>query len=99
MSANPGNKLSSWNPTPPQRGAFPLDHFGDCTEPMKKYMECLKLVKNDNAPNCRQLAKKYLDCRMNNELMDRVPWEDLGFNDEPKRKDAPAKQDAGTKEN
>lgn len=84
MSANPGNRLGALKPTPPERGSFPLDHFGDCTEKMNEYMKCLKLVRNDNAPNCRLLAKNYLDCRMDHELMERVPWKDLGLPDDKK---------------
>lgn len=76
------DRLSSLRPTPPQRGSFPLDHFGDCTEQMEKYMKCLKLVKNDNAPNCRLLAKDYLDCRMHHDLMDKAEWKDLGLPDD-----------------
>ncbi|ODV85953.1 hypothetical protein CANARDRAFT_7310 [[Candida] arabinofermentans NRRL YB-2248] len=79
MSANPGNKLQAWNPKPPDRGSFPLDHFGDCKNQMTEYLKCLKLVKNENAPNCRILAKGYLDCRMSNDLMDRVSWKELGL--------------------
>ncbi|GME67812.1 unnamed protein product [[Candida] boidinii] len=82
MSGNPGNKISSWSTTPPDRGSFPLDHFGDCTEQMKKYLNCLKIVRNDNAPNCRLLAKDYLECRMQHELMDRVSWDRLGLPDD-----------------
>jgi cytochrome c oxidase assembly protein subunit 19 len=79
MSANPGNSLKALRTTPPERGSFPLDHFGDCKDEMTKYMKCLKLVGNENAPNCRLLAKSYLRCRMDNELMDRVDWRDLGL--------------------
>ncbi|KAG7879834.1 hypothetical protein KL905_001327 [Ogataea polymorpha] len=84
MSANPGNRLQKWNPTPPDRGAFPLDHYGDCKEHMQKYLNCMKLVRNENAPNCRLLAKEYLACRMEHELMDRVEWKDLGLPDDDK---------------
>lgn len=82
MSANPGNALKALKPTPPERGSFPLDHFGDCTDQMQKYMKCLKLVGNENAPNCRMLAKDYLKCRMDNELMEKVDWKDLGLPDD-----------------
>lgn len=68
-----------WNPTPPERGSFPLDHFGECKDQMEKYLKCLKLVKGDNAPNCRVLAKNYLGCRMNNQLMDQSDWLLLGL--------------------
>ena len=29
-------------PRPPDKGSFPLDHFKECTEGKKMYMECLK---------------------------------------------------------
>lgn len=44
----------------------------------------MKLVKNNNAPNCRLLAKEYLGCRMKNQLMDQSDWESLGFQDNKK---------------
>ncbi|ODV94390.1 hypothetical protein PACTADRAFT_51232 [Pachysolen tannophilus NRRL Y-2460] len=84
MSGNPGNKLSAWRPNPPERGSFPLDHFGDCTAEMEKYLNCLKIVKNENAPNCRILAKNYLNCRMENNLMDKVSWKELGLPEDKK---------------
>ncbi len=84
MSSAAGTGLGPLRPTPPQRGSFPLDHFGDCTEQMKKYMKCLKLVHNDNAPNCRLLAKDYLDCRMKHDLMDKTEWKNLGLPDDSK---------------
>ena len=46
---------------------------------MQRYLECMKLVKNENAPNCRLLAKEYLRCRMEHQLMDRDEWEHLGL--------------------
>ncbi|KAH3665974.1 hypothetical protein OGAPHI_004163 [Ogataea philodendri] len=86
MSANPGNRTQLWNPTPPDRGSFPLDHYGDCKDQMQKYLKCMKLVRNENAPNCRLLAKDYLECRMQHDLMDRVPWNELGLPEsEPKK--------------
>ncbi|KGK35328.1 hypothetical protein JL09_g5522 [Pichia kudriavzevii] len=68
MSANPGNSIKALRTTPPERGSFPLDHYGDCKEQMTKYMRCLKIV-----------AKSYLKCRMDNDLMDKVDWRDLGL--------------------
>ena len=79
MSGNPGNSLSRLSPTPPERGSFPLDHDNECFEQMSKYLNCMKLVNNENAPNCRLLAKEYLRCRMDNKLMDRDEWSHLGL--------------------
>lgn len=79
MSGNPGGALRALSPTPPERGSFPLDHDKECVLQMQRYLECMKLVKNENAPNCRLLAKEYLRCRMEHQLMDRDEWEHLGL--------------------
>lgn len=79
MSGNPGNSLRALLPTPPERGSFPLDHDKDCFEVMNKYLKCMKLVANENAPNCRLLAKEYLRCRMENGLMKNDDWANLGL--------------------
>ena len=39
----------------------------------------MKYTENKNAPNCRILAKKYLKCRMDNQLMNDSDWESLGL--------------------
>lgn len=79
MSGNPGGSMRALLPTPPERGSFPLDHEGECREVMNKYLKCMKLVSNDNAPNCRLLAKEYLRCRMDHGLMVRDKWSNLGL--------------------
>lgn len=79
MSANPGNRLKALTPTPPERGSFPLDHDGECSDAMQKYLNCLKLLKGQNVLNCRLLAKEYLRCRMENDLMDKDEWKNLGL--------------------
>ncbi|ONH67770.1 Cytochrome c oxidase assembly protein COX19 [Cyberlindnera fabianii] len=53
---------------------------------MAEYLNCLKLVEGNNALNCRLLAKKYLGCRMDNQLMDRDEWKNLGLPDDQKEK-------------
>lgn len=55
---------------------------------MSQYLECLKLVKGNNAPNCRILAKRYLGCRMDNQLMDRDDWQNLGLPEDEKNIDS-----------
>ena len=67
--------------TPPEKGSFPLDHHGYCKRVMIKYMRCLQENKNNNTP-CRDVAKEYLGCRMDNELMTREEWSKLGFSEE-----------------
>lgn len=46
---------------------------------MMEYLKCMKFTENKNAPNCRVLAKSYLQCRMDNELMDKSDWDSLGL--------------------
>ncbi|GMM58424.1 Cox19 protein [Maudiozyma humilis] len=94
MSGNPGNALSRLSPTPPERGSFPLDHDGECVTQMAKYLACMKLVQNENAPNCRLLAKEYLRCRMDHRLMDRDEWSHLGLPGDPQGYADPAAPNA-----
>lgn len=68
---------------------------------MMDYLQCMKYTENKNAPNCRILAKKYLGCRMENQLMEDSDWESLGLINLPgdatyvKKDDAPkTKMDA-----
>ena len=37
---------------------------GECKPVMKDYLVCLKKVRGTNDPECRSLAKAYLQCRM-----------------------------------
>ncbi|KAJ8731274.1 hypothetical protein PYW07_004438 [Mythimna separata] len=79
-------------PTPPDKGSFPLDHDGVCKESMRKYMKCL-LNHNGNNSMCRDEAKDYLGCRMENNLMAKEDWKKLGFNtDVPAETPAEAKK-------
>lgn len=67
-------------PTPPEKGSFPLDHESLCKKYYLLYMSCL--TKNeDNNSKCRQEAKEYLGCRMNNQLMEKTEWSKLGFDE------------------
>ncbi|KAI5808729.1 hypothetical protein DFH27DRAFT_509716 [Peziza echinospora] len=79
-----GRPPSSFTPTPPQRGSFPLDHDGECKGVMKEYLRCMKSKKGVNAEECRLLAKEYLRCRMDCGLMLPDEFKNLGFKeDEP----------------
>uniref|UniRef100_A0A0G4HPB5 Cytochrome c oxidase assembly protein COX19 n=1 Tax=Chromera velia CCMP2878 TaxID=1169474 RepID=A0A0G4HPB5_9ALVE len=82
---------------PPDRGAFPLDHFGECAEFQKKYMRCLKENKYDNM-SCRYLSKQYLQCRMENNLMAHSTLENLGFKPDENEPKPPRKDDTPRKE-
>ncbi|KAK0618601.1 hypothetical protein B0T17DRAFT_495562 [Bombardia bombarda] len=84
---SPGT-LPTTKPTPPQRGSFPLDHDGECKEVMMSYLGCIKKVKGVNEDTCRMLAKSYLSCRMERNLMAKDDFKNLGF-----KEDAIAKQD------
>lgn len=68
----------SFSPTPPERGSFPLDHEGECKVPMQAYLQCLKKARGSN-DDCRALAKEYLRCRMDKELMKKEEFENLGL--------------------
>lgn len=67
-----------FNPIPPEKGSFPLDHESLCKQQMTKYMKCLETNKDDNSL-CRLLAKDYLQCRMENNLMAKEEWKSLGY--------------------
>ena len=72
-------------PKPPDKGSFPLDHESECKAFMISYLKCLN--NNDcNNTLCRQLAKDYLQCRMDRQLMAKEDWKLLGFKDDIKDK-------------
>ncbi|XP_054017285.1 cytochrome c oxidase assembly protein COX19 [Melanerpes formicivorus] len=70
----------SFKPRPPDKGAFPLDHFGECSAFKERFMECLRNSDYESSA-CRQHAKAYLECRMERQLMANEPLEKLGFKD------------------
>lgn len=74
-----GQKL--FQPTPPDKGSFPLDHDGACKKVMISYMSCLRKNNNSNTA-CREEAKDYLQCRMDNNLMAKEDWSKLGFSNQ-----------------
>ncbi|XP_077290958.1 cytochrome c oxidase assembly protein COX19 [Arctopsyche grandis] len=65
-------------PVPPDKGSFPLDHDGKCKQDMLQYMRCL-LDSDGSAVACKDSAKSYLQCRMENNLMAKEEWPKLGF--------------------
>ncbi|KAL7273004.1 Cytochrome c oxidase assembly protein cox19 [Rhizina undulata] len=75
----------TFSPTPPERGSFPLDHDGECKPIMEDYLACLKRVRGTNDHACRMIAKAYLKCRMDRNLMAPDSFENLGFQDEKKK--------------
>lgn len=76
---NPGKKV--FQTKPPDKGSFPLDHDGECKEFMIKYMKCLRQNENNNS-KCRGDSKRYLECRMDRELMAQEDFELLGYKHE-----------------
>lgn len=81
MSFNTQNQKPGIRVKPPDKGSFPIDHFNDCTDIHDKYLKCLKRNKNDNM-SCRYIAKDYLRCRMDHNLMAQEDMKTLGFNDD-----------------
>ncbi|KAF8858115.1 hypothetical protein BDZ45DRAFT_704901 [Acephala macrosclerotiorum] len=78
----PGGLQGSQKPTPPERGSFPLDHDGECKDVMMNYLSCIKKAKGMNDPECRLFAKSYLGCRMDNNLMAKDEFKNLGFGED-----------------
>ncbi|XP_045899169.1 cytochrome c oxidase assembly protein COX19 [Micropterus dolomieu] len=70
----------SFTPRPPEKGSFPLDHFGECKAFKETFMKCLRDNSFDNS-KCRLQSKGYLECRMEHQLMAKEPLEKLGFKD------------------
>ncbi|WQF78345.1 hypothetical protein CDEST_03359 [Colletotrichum destructivum] len=79
----PGARQSNAKPIPPQRGSFPLDHEGECKHVIATYLECIKKVRGVNDAECRDLAKSYLACRMDRNLMAKDEFRNLGFDNGP----------------
>ncbi|NWS45611.1 COX19 protein, partial [Probosciger aterrimus] len=80
MSTAMNFSSKSFNPRPPDKGAFPLDHFGECRAFKERFMECLRDSGYESGA-CRQRAMAYLECRMERQLMANEPLEKLGFKD------------------
>ncbi|XP_041318707.1 cytochrome c oxidase assembly protein COX19 [Pyrgilauda ruficollis] len=80
MSTAMNFSSKSFTPRPPDKGAFPLDHLGECSAFKERFMECLRHSGYESAA-CRQSAMAYLQCRMDRQLMANEPLEKLGFKD------------------
>ncbi|KAF7975747.1 hypothetical protein HWV62_8529 [Athelia sp. TMB] len=85
-----------FSPKPPDRGSFPLDHYGECKDQMMQYMACLRQNGSTSTP-CRILSKDYLDCRMNNGLMERDEWKNLGLSNLEQAESSTSAKDDDTK--
>ncbi|EEQ33436.1 Cytochrome c oxidase assembly protein cox19 [Microsporum canis] len=76
---SPGGRALNIKPTPPERGSFPLDHDGECKSIIAGYLQCLKSASGVNDEACRKLAKSYLSCRMDKNLMAPDEFKNLGL--------------------
>ncbi|QHN75898.1 hypothetical protein HN51_053539 [Arachis hypogaea] len=65
-------------PVPPEKGIFPLDHMHLCDLEKKEYLGCLKTA-GHQSEKCRDFSKKYLQCRMEKNLMAKQDLAELGF--------------------
>ncbi|KAG5523468.1 hypothetical protein RHGRI_035315 [Rhododendron griersonianum] len=65
-------------PVPPEKGVFPLDHMRLCDLEKKEYISCLKSA-GHKSDKCRNFSKKYLECRMEKNLMAKQDMSELGF--------------------
>lgn len=79
---SPGGRTQVQKPIPPERGSFPLDHFGECKSVMTQYLRCIRAHRGTNDEECRQISKQYLQCRMERNLMAPDEMKNLGFHDE-----------------
>mmetsp|Transcript_58045 Transcript_58045/g.123284 ORF Transcript_58045/g.123284 Transcript_58045/m.123284 type:complete len:144 (-) Transcript_58045:116-547(-) len=79
---------------PPDKGSFPLDHFNECTDLKAEYLRCLKENQHDNM-SCRYLSKRYLECRMDKNLMREESMDRLGFTDQDNEKKPPRDKGKG----
>ncbi|EEH45691.1 cytochrome c oxidase assembly protein COX19 [Paracoccidioides brasiliensis Pb18] len=96
---SPGGRSVNYKPKPPERGSFPLDHDGECKFIISSYLQCLKKGGGVNDETCRKLAKSYLSCRMDHNLMAPERFENLGLvfdEDKKKREEASASTTAAS---
>jgi cytochrome c oxidase assembly protein subunit 19 len=73
----------------PERGSFPLDHDAECKHLISSYLRCLKQPRPSldngkiqagiNDEECRLIAKDYLQCRMDKNLMAKDEMKNLGL--------------------
>lgn len=76
--ASAGHYQRSFTPTPPLKGAFPLDKEGLCKTEMLEFMLCMH-DKSSLNHECQPRIREYLECRMRNGLMDQEEFHKLGL--------------------
>ncbi|XP_039831725.1 cytochrome c oxidase assembly protein COX19-like [Panicum virgatum] len=77
-------------PVPPEKGVFHLDHLHECDLEKKDYLACLKST-GFQSERCCQFSKKYLECRMERNLMAKQDMSELGFRNLDEVETAPDK--------
>lgn len=78
MSGAPGNYSVRLTKQPPDKGSFPIDHDNICKTQMIELLKCLQSSRLQN-DECKTLSKEYLKCRMDNGLMAKEDWKNLGY--------------------
>lgn len=91
----PGTGVKISKPIPPERGSFPLDHDAECQPIMKKYLACIKTARGVNSPECRELSKSYLQCRMDRNLMAPDSMRNLGFAEQQVKREVEEEKRSG----
>ncbi|KAJ5740804.1 hypothetical protein N7493_000676 [Penicillium malachiteum] len=96
----PGGGSVNYKPSPPERGSFPSimkvsqrhPHECECKHIISGYLKCIKLNRGTNDEACRRLAKEYLACRMDKNLMAPDDFKNLGlvFKDDQEKGNPPA---------
>jgi len=77
---NSVSRRKSTPATPPEKGSFPIDHKSACTPFYESYMICLE--QNERISRfCANSAKEYLQCRIDNNLMQNENVDEIGFFD------------------
>ncbi|CAG8137266.1 unnamed protein product [Penicillium salamii] len=75
-----------------------LDDTGECKHVISGYLKCIKLNRGTNDEACRKLAKDYLACRMDKNLMAPEKFENLGLVFKGDEKESPPAPPADTTE-
>ncbi|TMW55808.1 hypothetical protein Poli38472_008456 [Pythium oligandrum] len=65
---------------PPEKGVFPLDHYGECKPKMQDFLSCIR-QHNASHIDCKHLSKAYLECRIEKGLMQEEELDNLGFHE------------------
>lgn len=50
-------------PRPPEKGSFPLDHFGECRAYLENVLACMQHNQQESS-KCRDIQQQYIECRM-----------------------------------